>query len=60
MNFMILLKLFYDDSKKKQARINAAEFIQIDWGVIGPRSSEETPAIMESLSDHLGSGCDLL
>jgi hypothetical protein len=57
---MILLKLFYDDSKKKQARINAAEFIQIDWGVIGPRSSEETPAIMESLSDHLGSGCDLL
>jgi hypothetical protein len=47
-------------SKKKRALINAIDVIQFHWDFMDPLPSGETPAIIESLSDHLWSWDDFL
>ena len=47
-------------SKKKRALINAIEIIQFHWDFMNPLPSAETPAIIESLSDHPWSWDDFL
>ena len=47
-------------SKKKRALINALELIQFHWDFMDPLPSGETPAMIESLSDHLWTWDDFL
>jgi len=47
-------------SKQKNTLINAIEVIQFHWDFMDPLPSGETPAMIESLSDHLWSWDDFL
>ena len=47
-------------SKKKRALINALELIQFHWNFMNPLHDMMTPAMIESLSDHLWSWDDFL
>ena len=47
-------------SKKKRALINALELIQFHWNFMDPLHDMMTPAMIESLSDHLWSWDDFL
>ena len=45
-------------SKRKHALINALEIIQFHWNFMDPLHDERTPAMLESLSDHIWSWDD--
>jgi hypothetical protein len=47
-------------SKQKNTLINAIEILQFHWDFMDPLPSGETPAMIESLSDHLWSWDDFL
>ena len=47
-------------SKQKNTLINAIEVLQFHWDFMDPLPSGETPAMIESLSDHLWSWDDFL
>jgi len=47
-------------SKQKNTLINAIEVLQFHWDFMDPLPSGETPAMVESLSDHLWSWDDFL
>ena len=42
-------------SKKKRALINALELIQFHWNFMDPLHDNQTPGMLESLSDHIWS-----
>jgi len=47
-------------SKRKHALINAIEFIQFHWNFMDPLHDKKTPAMLESLSDHIWSWDEFL
>lgn len=42
-------------SKRKRALINALELIQFHWNFMDPLHDEQTPAMLEPLTDHIWS-----
>ena len=47
-------------SKRKHALVNAVEFIQFHWNFMDPLHDERTPAMLESLTDHIWSWNEFL
>jgi hypothetical protein len=47
-------------SKRKSKLSNAIEFIQFHWNMMDPIHQNLTPAMIESLSDHIWSWNDFL
>jgi len=45
-------------SKRKHALINAVEFIQFHWNFMDPLHDNQTPGMLESLTDHIWSWDD--
>ena len=45
-------------SKRKRALINALELIQFHWNFMDPLHDEQTPGMLESLTDHVWSWDD--